>query len=327
MKAVQDGLAQVDLAQRDREVEVGEDHAQQEQRIRGLDQVGDLRLAGNADVGAHRRVGRVHQQATAHERRHDRDVQLVCEVRHLSFDAVATDLRVDHHHRRASGLQPGQHLVAVGVGVGGVFGVAVLAAIFVREGSYQNPQAFTDGMVRLFSEYDNKDLAYVGGTKVKYIPIGDRVEVDVGPDPDLTLVRRLKDRYIHNIKARQHKRRLDNTYVLYYDLIDYDETFVYEEEVVSGKPVVAKTEIERQFDADVYLWGSEGQPDGWGGNEPGAYVDMHDVGGRVERVDQNHVKYFLDLNPGEKRFVRYSVTYKRRKVGPELNAEKKREPV
>ena len=47
----------------------------------------------------------------------------------------------------------------------------------------------------------------------------------------------------------------------------------------------------------------------------------------MERVDQNHDKYFLDLNAGEKRLVRYSVTYKRRKVGPELNAEKKREPL
>ena len=46
-----------------------------------------------------------------------------------------------------------------------------------------------------------------------------------------------------------------------------------------------------------------------------------------DKVDQNHVQYFLDLNPGEKRFVRYSVTYKRRKAGPELNAEKKREPL
>jgi hypothetical protein len=56
-------------------------------------------------------------------------------------------------------------------------------------------------------------------------------------------------------------------------------------------------------------------------------VDLHEIDGRVERVDQNHVKYFLDLTPGEKRFVRYSVTYKRRKAGPELNPEKKREPL
>jgi len=184
-----------------------------------------------------------------------------------------------------------------------------------------------DGMVRLFSEYRNKDLAYVGGTQTKYVPIGDRVEVNVGRDADITIIRRLKDQQITNVVARQYKRRLDNTYVLYYDLIDYDETFVYEEEVVSGKPVVAKTEIERRFDANVVLWGSEGKPKDWDSNEPGAYVDLHEIEGRVERVDQNHVKYFLDLHPGEKQFVRYSVTYKRRKVGPELNTEKRREPL
>jgi len=184
-----------------------------------------------------------------------------------------------------------------------------------------------DGMVRLFSEYENKDLAYVGGTQTKYVPIGDRVEVNVGRDPDITIKRRLKDQHITNVVARQYKRRLDNTFVLYYDLIDYDETFIYEEEIVSGKPVVAKTELERRFDANVVLWGSEGQPKDWNSDEAGAYVDLHNIDGRVERVDQNHVKYFLDLNPGQKRFVTYSVTYKRRKVGPELNSYKRREPL
>jgi len=184
-----------------------------------------------------------------------------------------------------------------------------------------------DGNVRLFSEYANQDLAYVGGTATKYVPIGDRVEVNIGRDPDITVVRRMKDQRISNVVARQYKRRLDDTFVLYYDLIDYDETFVYEEEIVSGKPVEAKVELERRFDANVVLWGSDGKPDDWSSNEPGAYVDLHEIDGRVERVDQNHVKYFLDLTPGEKRLVRYSVTYKRRKVGPELNTEKKREPI
>jgi len=184
-----------------------------------------------------------------------------------------------------------------------------------------------DGMVRLFSEYRNLDLAYVGGTTTKYVPIGDRVEVNVGHDPDLTIVRRLKDQQISNVVARQYKRRLDNTYVMYYDLIDYDETFVYEEEIVSGKPADVNSELERRFDDNVVLWGSEGQPKDWNSNEPGAYVDLHQIGGRVERVDQNHVKYFLDLAPAEKRTVTYSVTYKRRKVGPELNQEKRREPI
>ncbi len=184
-----------------------------------------------------------------------------------------------------------------------------------------------DGAVRLFSQYANRDLAYVGGTSTKYVPIGDRVEVGVGRDGDITIVRRPKDQRISNVVARQYKRRIDDEFVMYYDLIDYDETFVYEEEIVSGKPVEVKTEIERRFDAKVVLWGSDGKPNDWDSNQQGAYVDLHEIEGRVERVDQNHVKYFLELNPGEKRFVTCSVTYKRRKVGPELNQEKKREPL
>jgi hypothetical protein len=184
-----------------------------------------------------------------------------------------------------------------------------------------------NGTVRLFSEYKNRDLAYVGGTETKYVPIGDRVEVNVGADNDITIRRRLKDQKISNVVARQYKRRLDDQFVLYYDLIDYDETFYYEEELVSGKPVLAKTEVERQFDASVVLWGEGEQPKDWGSNEPGAYVDLHQVPGRVERVDQQHIKYFVDLKPGKKQVVDYSVTYKRRKAEPELNAEKKREPL
>ena len=110
--------------------------------------------------------------------------------------------------------------------------------------------------------------------------------------------RRVKDQKIGNLVARQYKRRLDNDFVLYYDLVDYDETFFYEEELVSGKP--AKIEVERQFDANVVLWGEGEEPKGWTSNEAGAYVDLHKVGGRVERVDQQHVKYFLDLQPGKK---------------------------
>jgi len=182
-----------------------------------------------------------------------------------------------------------------------------------------------DGMVRLYSEYTNKDLAYVGGTSTKYVPIGDRVEVNVGQDPDITIIRRVKDQKVTNVVSRQYKRRIDDEFVMYYDMIDYDETFYYEEEIVSGKPVDVKVELERRFDANVVLWAEDAPPADWTSDEPGAYVDLHQIAGRKERVDQNHVKYFLDLTPGEKRFITYSVTYKRRKMGPELNQERKRE--
>jgi hypothetical protein len=184
-----------------------------------------------------------------------------------------------------------------------------------------------NGIVRLFSEYENKDLAYVGGTDVKYVPIGDRVEVNVGHDSDITIARRVKDQTIANVVARQYKRRLDDEFTWLYDLVDFDETIVYEEEIVSGKPVEIKVEVERHFDGNVVLWSEESPPNDWNSNQPGAYVDLHNVPGRVELVDQNHVKFFLDLEPGEKTLVTYSVTHKRRKVGPELNTQKKREPL
>ena len=182
-----------------------------------------------------------------------------------------------------------------------------------------------DGMVRLFSEYKNKDLAYVGGTATKYVPIGDRVEVNVGRDSDITIARRLKDQKITNVVSRQYKRRLDDEFVWYYDLVDYDETFYYEEEIVSGKASAVKVELERRFDGNVVLWSDDDPPADWTSNEPGAYVDLHKISGRKELVDANHVKYFLDLNPGQMQTVSYSVTYKRRKVAPELNGEKRRE--
>jgi hypothetical protein len=184
-----------------------------------------------------------------------------------------------------------------------------------------------DGQVRLYSEYENKDLAYVGGTATKYVPIGDRLEVPLGVDADITLRRVLKDQKITNVVARQYKRRESDTFVILYDLIDYDETFYFEEEIVSGKPTLAKVELERRFEDNIVLWGNGDAPADWNSQEPGAYVDMHTIVGKVERVDTNHVKYFLDLKPGEKQVVRYSVTYKRRKVGPELNVERKREPL
>jgi len=183
-----------------------------------------------------------------------------------------------------------------------------------------------NGMVRLFFEYPNKDLAYVGGTSVKYVPIGDRVEVNVGQDPDITIVRRLKDQTLSNVVARQYKRRLDDEWMWYYDLLDYDQTLTYEEEIVSGKPVDVKAELERRFDANVVLWGNGDKPADWTSDAPGAYVDLHNVESRIEKVDQNHVKYFLDMAPGKKWILTYSVTYKMRKVEPELNTDKRREP-
>ena len=137
----------------------------------------------------------------------------------------------------------------------------------------------------------------------------------------------MKDQKTANVVVRQYKRRIDDQFVLYYDLVDYDETFFYEEELVSGKPVVAKTEVERQFDANVVLWGPDGKPKDWDSQEPGAYVDLHSMPGRMERVDQQHVKYFLDLPAGEEAECRLQRDVQAAKGGAGVEPERKREPL
>ncbi len=77
----------------------------------------------------------------------------------------------------------------------------------------------------------------------------------------------------------------------------------------------------------LILWSEENPPADWASNTPGAYADLHSVQGRVERVDESHVKYFLELEPGKKKIVNYRVTHKRRTQGPELNTKKIRRPL
>jgi hypothetical protein len=63
--------------------------------------------------------------------------------------------------------------------------------------------------------------------------------------------------------------------------------------------VLAKTEVERQFDADVYLWGPDGKPEGWDGQQAGAYVDLRTIAGRVERVSTAEQKWLDMMEVGE----------------------------
>ena len=185
-----------------------------------------------------------------------------------------------------------------------------------------------NGTVRLFSEYKNKDLAYVGGTETKYVPIGDRVEVNVGPDKDITIQRRLKDQKIGNVVARQYKRRLDDKFVLYYDLVDYDETFFYEEELVSGKPVRGqdrgRAAVRRQRGA---LGPRANSPRAGTATSRGPTSICTRSPAAWSGWTSSTSSIFSICSRARSRWSSYSVTYKRRKVGPELNTERKREPL
>ena len=88
----------------------------------------------------------------------------------------------------------------------------------------------------------------------------------------------------------------------------------------------------RVEDAGVVLWGPNGKAQSWNGNEPVAYVDLHQLPGHVERADQRHVAYSrppqsaLDLLPLPEAdlwasAVRGSVLTVRQSPRPRLAAE------
>ena len=91
--------ARIEHAPRQREIGIGQDDAEQQQRIRLLDQSGDRRVARRAQIGADGDVAGVLQQAAAHEGRHHRDLELARQRRDRVLDAVAAHLDVDDDRR------------------------------------------------------------------------------------------------------------------------------------------------------------------------------------------------------------------------------------
>jgi len=65
---------------RQRKIGVGEDHAEQKERVGLLDQPGNGGVAGRAEIGAAQYIGRILQQAAPHEGRYHRSASLRASV-------------------------------------------------------------------------------------------------------------------------------------------------------------------------------------------------------------------------------------------------------
>ena len=134
-----------------------------------------------------------------------------------------------------------------------------------------------DGNVRAFRVAKNEDLSYVGATKTKYIPIAEKVELDLGVDPDVTAERVLKD-YRRTHIVLDDKGRV----------ISYREHFEYETTIDNSRGRGIEVEMERVFGGDF---------------------ELHDLTGaeRFEKVDKRTAKYYVDMRASEKRKITYRV--------------------
>jgi len=137
-----------------------------------------------------------------------------------------------------------------------------------------------DGMVRIYGRADEQGhLSYVGGTSVKYIPVGEEVELNLGPA-------RLVE-----VKPVLMAYRTEN-YVFNQDgnVSGWDEVRTWRIEVTNTRTLPVEIEITRGFETAYWMLKQ--------GDSPVAY-EKHDV---------THARFRLTVEPRSKRAFEYTVT-------------------
>ncbi len=133
-----------------------------------------------------------------------------------------------------------------------------------------------DGAVQAFRIVTDDNLyAYIGGTSVKYIPIGEFVEMELGADQEVLVKPKLMDWQKSEIKFGANGNITGST---------TKET--WEVEVQNSKEIDVVLDIRRNFGGDWTLGTAQ------------AY----------EKVDANKVKFVVPLKPREKKTFAYELT-------------------
>jgi hypothetical protein len=141
--------------------------------------------------------------------------------------------------------------------------------------SHLGTEPLPDGSVQAFRLVSpDKLYAYVGSTQVKYIPINETVELELGPDPEVRVEPKL-----------MNWEKVDLRFDREGDVAGWTIRERWEMEVQNSRDIPVVLDIRRNFAGD------------WSLTTETAH----------EKVDANKVKFVLPLQPREKKVVRYEV--------------------
>ena len=133
-----------------------------------------------------------------------------------------------------------------------------------------------DGAVKAFRVVNDDQLyQYVGATQVKYIPINETVELELGNDPEVLIKPTLMDWQKTDVKFDQY----DN-------VSGWTIKQTWQFEVQNSRDINVVLDIRRNFSGD---WDLESKAD-------------------YTKVDANSVKFIVPLKPHEKRTFTYDLT-------------------
>ena len=115
-----------------------------------------------------------------------------------------------------------------------------------------------DGMVRVFRDNGRDGLSYLTAQAIKYIPIGDKIELNLGPDPEvifeLVKLRVGRDNLWMQLRGAEIFRRVDAPGVeidVNSSVAGWDEHTVYAQRVRNYSPKPIEMEVRRSFAGDI----------------------------------------------------------------------------
>ncbi len=136
-----------------------------------------------------------------------------------------------------------------------------------------------DGDVKIYGLADEQGhLSYIGGTSVKYIPVGEEVELNLGPARLVKVEPKLMEFETDNYVFDSN----DN-------ITGWDEVRSWQIEVTNTSKLAAEVEITRDFETAYWTLQIDGE---------GVFYEKHDA---------THARFKMTIQPQSKRIFKYTV--------------------
>ena len=137
------------------------------------------------------------------------------------------------------------------------------------------------GQLRVYRTVDDaRHLSYEGRSSFKYIPVGEEVELNLGPVSDVIVEPKLMDEKTDNYRFDRHG-----------NVNGWDEIRTFELTVKNTRALPVKIEIKRNF--NTHRWTLE---------------NLDNAEQYYEKVDLDTVKYTLTLQPESEKTIAYELT-------------------
>jgi hypothetical protein len=132
------------------------------------------------------------------------------------------------------------------------------------------------GLLKVYRTAGRQEhLSYTGQSEFKYIPVNEEVELNLGPAANVVVEPKVMDYKTDNYRFDSNG-----------DIIGWDEIRSYEIEVRNTRDIAVKVELKRNFPTQFWQLTTD---------------DTH------EKVDADTIKFTLDMQPGTKQTLTYTV--------------------